>query len=180
MYGMIHCAVRDMIIVHRGYEEWEEVEREAEITPADQITLKVYDDAVTMHIINAAAARLGVDVPDCLLMLGRHWIKYSARGTFKSVMEFTGGDIVTFLENLDQMHRAVKRTMPSAQMPSFEVIEEEELAFKVRYRSEREGLGTFVSGLLEGLLDYFHLDGDVKLVDQGSSGMDFRINYRKR
>lgn len=180
MYGMIHCAVRDMVIGKGGHSEWTALERESEITPAEQITLKVYDDAVTMRIINAAAKQMGVELTEFLAMLGRHWIKYSSQGSFSSVMKFTGDDIITFLANLDQMHRAVARTMPAAQMPSFQIIEKGERDFKVRYRSEREGLEDFVSGLLEGLLEYFQLAGNVELVGQGASGMDFHVNYCKR
>lgn len=180
MYGMIHCAVREMVVGQLGVDEWASLEREAKITVADQISLKVYDDALTMHIMEAAAGRLGLTLPDCLAAFGRHWVGFAANGSFKSIMEFTGDDIVTFVGNLDQMHRAVVRTLPSARMPSFRVIESGLESFKVQYRSERDGLERFVAGLFEGLLEHFGLVGDVTLTKQDSEGLEFVVNFRER
>jgi guanylate cyclase soluble subunit beta len=180
MYGMIHCAVREMVVSQLGLDEWSSLEREAEITVADQISLKVYDDALTMRIMEAASVRLDLTLPECLAAFGKHWIGFASNGSFKSIMDFTGDDIVTFVGNLDQMHRAVVRTLPSARMPSFRIVERGLESFKVQYRSDRVGLERFVAGLLEGLLEHFELTGDVTLIGGDSEGLEYLVNFRQR
>jgi guanylate cyclase soluble subunit beta len=178
MYGMIHCAVREMFVEQLGATEWAALERAAKITAADQISFNVYDDALTMRILEEAAARLGLDLQDCLEEFGRYWIVFAGKGSFKSMMEFTGDDIITFISNLDQMHRSVVRTLTKAQMPSFQVLEKGEGYFTVLYLSERNGLGAFVTGLLKGLLDHFNQVGDVKLIKDGPVGLEYKIWHR--
>lgn len=180
MYGMIHCAVREMFVEQRGNDEWAALERAAKITAADQISFNVYDDALTMRILDEAAARLGLEMQDCLEVFGRYWIRFAAKGSFKSMMEFTGDDIVTFTSNLDQMHRSVVRTLNKAQMPSFQVLERGEDYFTVLYLSERNGLGAFVTGLLKGLLDHFDQVGDVKLIKEGPIGLEYKVWHQDR
>lgn len=119
-------------------------------------------------------------MPECLRVFGRYWVRFAAKGSFKSIMDLTGDDIVQFVENLDRMHRAVVRTLPNAKMPSFKLIEENEGCLRILYRSERAGLDTFVVGLFEGLLDHFVLDGNVVLIGQGPKGLELLVNYAER
>ena len=67
----------------------------------------VYDDALTIAIISEASARLNISVDACLFEFGRYWIKYAERGSLASIMNVTGQDLASFIENLDRLHLAV-------------------------------------------------------------------------
>jgi guanylate cyclase soluble subunit beta len=82
----------------------------------------VYDDALTIAIISEASARLNLSVEACLFEFGRYWIKYAERGSLASIMNFTGQDLASFIENLDRLHLAVGAAMPGARLPSFTTI----------------------------------------------------------
>jgi hypothetical protein len=90
-------------------------------------------------------------------------------------MDFTGRDLGTFLKNLDRMHHSVAAVMPKARLPSFTLIEQSSGHFLVQYRSERTGLEPFVGGLLEGLLEWFELTGNVEQVNYKSNTAHFLI-----
>ena len=59
------------------------------------------------------------------------------------------------------MHSSVQTTMPTARMPVFEVIDRAPGRIKLQYDSDREGLQSFVEGLLEGLMSHFGETGKV-------------------
>ena len=92
-------------------------------------------------------------------------------------MAMAGDDLVTFLGNLDRMHASVKASMPGAVLPTFYLMTSDVSHLTVSYRSPRSGLEPFVRGLLEGLLDHFHVSGVVEELGPSQNGVDFLIRY---
>lgn len=176
MYGMAHRALRQMMIDRLGPAAWAMVERETNTGPADLISLCVYDDSKTVALIGASATRLGMPVEEALRDFGRYWVRFAELSSFGPIMDFTGQDIVTFINNLDRMHRSVVLAMPDARVPSFTLIEETRERLLVRYRSDRTGLETFVIGLLEGLMDRLGETGTVELAGRPDNAIDFAIH----
>lgn len=174
---MIHRGVRAMVIEQLGEEAWQATERKLGIGPTELISGMTYEDSMTIEIIAEAAARLNLDMEDCLLDFGRYWIKFAARGSFASVMDFTGQDLPTFVGNLDRMHLAIATAMPMAQVPSFALLESTPGRLLVEYRSVRTGLEKFVIGLFEGLIERFDAKGSVNLVEQKANYTTFEILY---
>lgn len=180
MYGMIHRGIRAMMIDAVGEAEWDKLEREVEIGPAELISQVVYDDSLTLSIVAAAARRLDISIEECLDRFGRYWVYFTERDSYGSIMDFTGRDLVSFIQNLDRMHQAVVTAMPEAKVPSFTVVEQQDGALRVRYESERSGLEPLVVGLLHGLLDRFDLEGDVQPVPSLANAPEFVVTYRNR
>lgn len=175
MYGMIHRGIRQMVIDQFGSDIWNEVTSKLETGPEHFISAQVYDDEQTVALLAAVAERLGTTMPECLKSFGRYWIQFAERGSYGAIMDFTGKDIATFIDNLDRMHQAVQVVMPDAKVPSFRLVASSVDELQVEYRSDRSGLGPFVIGLLEGLLVRFDLAGEVEeMVGQGNAPQ-FRI-----
>lgn len=177
MYGLMHRGLRQMVTDQLGADQWAALERALDIGPAEQISLSSYDDALTMRIIAGAAEKLGYGMDECLRVFGRYWIDFLETGSYRSIMDFTGGDLASFIGNLDRMHQTVQTAMPQARVPSFSIIESAPGALRVQYRSERQGLEPLVVGLLEGLLDRFDLVGQVGQVASSSNAAEFLITY---
>jgi len=180
VYGMIHRGVRAMVIDQLGEEAWQATERKLGIGPTELISGMTYEDSLTIEIIAEAAARLNLDVEDCLLDFGRYWIKFADRGSFASVMDFTGQDLPTFIANLDRMHLAIATAMPMAQVPSFTLLSSSPGRLVVEYRSVRTGLEKFVIGLFQGLMDRFDVSGSVSMLDQQENFTSFEILYAEK
>jgi Haem-NO-binding len=176
MYGMTHRALRQMMIDELGPAAWSRIERETATGPADLISLCVYDDSKTIALINASAAQLGLGFDEALRVFGRYWVQFAEASSFGPIMDFTGQDIVTFINNLDRMHRSVVLAMPDARVPSFALVEETRDRLLVRYRSDRTGLESFVIGLLEGLMDRLGETGTVELAGRAECAVDFAIH----
>lgn len=177
MYGMAHRALRQMMLDRLGPSAWTKIERETNTGPADLISLCVYDDSKTIALISASAAHLGMAVEDALRVFGRYWVRYAELSSFGPIMDFTGQDLVTFINNLDRMHRSVVLAMPDARVPSFELLSETRQRLLVRYRSDRSGLETFVIGLLEGVMDRMGETGTVEVAARAETGPGTVIDF---
>ena len=117
---------------------------------------------------SAAAATAGLTVEQTLQAFGHHWVKTSNTGVYANVMAILGGSLLDALRNLDRMHASIQIAMPDAQLPQFVIVSQDERAIKLAYYSTREGLESFVLGLLEGLLNRYNQPGSV--VFSGTDG----------
>lgn len=178
MYGLIHRYLKDHIIENAGDAVWREIVSELHISPVDLVSQEVYDDTLTFELVEVASRKLGQPISDCLHGFGRFWISQVSKNVYRAIMDFTGRDLVTFLKNLDRMHHSVAAAMPKARLPSFSLVEESAERLVIRYRSERSGLEPFVSGLLEGLLDRFDIDGTVERLDAKGASAYFLIDLQ--
>ena len=103
-----------MIIEQSGEEVWNRIEAKLNTGPEHLISAQTYDDSLTLAMVATAAQELGQSVPECLVQYGRYWIQFAARGSYGAMMDFTGRDFPTFVENLDRMHQAVRAAMSEA------------------------------------------------------------------
>lgn len=178
MYGMIHRGIRAMLVEDLGEQAWAELEQHLRIGPGELVSMAVYEDARTVGILAGAAVRMGLTPEQCLERFGRYWIRFAERGSYGHIMDFTGRDLASFIQNLDRMHQAALAAMPEASVPSFTLVDQAEGSLRVKYHSERSGLEPFVVGLLHGLLDRFGLTGEVQPVPGRGNAAEFVVTYQ--
>jgi len=177
MYGMIHRALRELVIEQRGSAAWEMIVVDAGVEPLHMISAVVHDDSITMQIMDSAARALDLDMAEGLEAFGKSWISFVAKGSYGAFLDFLGDDLFSFVGNLDRMHHSITIAMPSARMPSFSVIEAGSGFMTLLYRSDREGLEPFVCGLFKGLFDRFGLTGAVRCMGERSEGILFELTF---
>lgn len=177
MYGMIHRAIHDMVELRRSLNQPCLLSSEFSVNPEAMVSTSVYPDSQTNELIEAAATLMGIPAPDFLQRLGRFWITFSENGPYRYILDFTGTDMPSFVAGLDRMHDAVVSAMPLAAVPSFSLVESLPGVMVVDYRSSRQGLEPFVTGLLHGLLDRFGHNGSVELVGRVDQASRFLIRY---
>lgn len=180
MYGMVHRAVRQMVVEREGSKAWHEIELAAGVSATEMVGLVVYDDAVTLRILGAASERLGTTTSQVLEDFGRYWLNFIDNKAYRSIMDYAGKDLVSLLTNLDRLHAAVLAAMPKARVPSFTVLESDDQGVLVRYQSQRRGLEPMVTGLLLGLLDKFDLEGTVEAMPATDGSIDFKVTHRQK
>ena len=147
------------------------------MTDQHLITAEYFDDALTYAVIGAVGERLALDRDAALEAFGRHWIAYAGASAFARVMAMAGGDIETFIENLDRMHASIKSTMPMARMPHFALLSTGPDAVVVLYDSEREGLGPFVRGILQAVAERF---GESMTIEASRAARGIVFTMRRR
>ena len=161
MFGMIHRSARDMVLEHFGQVAWDQILDEAGLDDGAFVSVQSYPDEITFRLITTAAATAGLTVDQTLQAFGRHWIRAADKGPHANVMTILGGSLLESLMNLDRMHASIQIAMPDAQLPQFVILSQDERAIKLAYYSKRDGLESFVLGLLEGLLNRYNQTGSV-------------------
>lgn len=167
MFGMIHKSARAMVLEQFGPTAWDQILHSAKLDDGDFVSAQPYPDETTFRLIGAAASTAGLTVDQTLLAFGHHWVKTADQGLYSNVMAILAGSLLEALTNLDRMHASIQIALPDAQLPQFVVVSHDDRSIQLAYYSRREGLESFVSGLLEGLLMRFNQPGSVVF-----SGMD--------
>lgn len=155
MYGMIHQAARDLAVDHLGEDEWQRLLTREGLSGRHFIGVEYYSDADTMRLVGVISDQLGCGMTETLYQLGRYWIDFAGASAYGRVLKMAGGDLETFISNLDRMHASIKSNMPLAALPGFEVVESSPAAIHVLYRSQRQGLEPFVQGILSAVSERF-------------------------
>ncbi|MFM1960767.1 MAG: hypothetical protein RL588_2284 [Pseudomonadota bacterium] len=175
MYGMIHRAAREMVTDAGGARLWNNILTRSGLQDEAFISGLSYPDEMTLGLIGAVAQEMNLSLEETLVRFGRYWIGFADASAYSPLMTMAGDDIFDFCRNLDRMHASIQVSLPDVDVPSFRVLEMGETFIRLAYVSNRDGLEPFVTGLLEGLLQRFGHQGQVRMVGAGDPGVEFLV-----
>jgi guanylate cyclase soluble subunit beta len=170
VYGLINSALQSMIREKFGEEKWQEVRVVSGVPEDSFLTMRIYDDAITYQLAGAASEVLGAPVEDCMEMFGEYWVLEVAAKSYGSLMDASGGTMVEFLGNMNTLHDRITGTFIDYVPPEFRVEHLEGTHYRIDYISKREGLVSFVNGLIKGLAQRF--GNDVEVLDLAHMDVD--------
>lgn len=174
---MIHQAARDMAIDRLGQAGWDGLVASNGFSSRDFIGLDTYSDAQTMALIDMIAERLEISRDAALFDFGRRWMDFASASFFGRTLRMAGSDLETFLGNLDRMHAGLKSNLPTARMPSFQVLTADCRYIEVLYVSERDGLVPFTHGLLTAVAERFGANPEIA-IELRANGVVFRFDHK--
>ena len=90
--------------------------------------------------------------------------------------------MTAFLRNLPMFHNRIMLIYPKLTPPEFRVSNETETSIDLHYLSAREGLQSFVRGLLIGIGKLYEMEVSVDLLQSrpaGDSHEVFRVSWEK-
>ena len=182
MYGLVNKAVQDLVCSRFGEETWQAIKRKANVDDAMFVSMEAYPDPITYSLVGAASEVLGMSPDDILKAFGEHWILYTAREGYGDILQMGGTSLVSFLQNLDNLHVRVGMSFPELRPPEFRCSDIEPGSLLLHYYSSREWLGAMVVGLLHGLGKMFNTELSVEHSAKRSEGADhdeFRIRWQR-
>ncbi len=168
MYGLVNKAIKDMILERYGETIWDQTLEESGLDIDCFISMNQYNDSYTYALVAAASKTLKMPGNDFLEDLGHYWSTVTGPKSYKTLMDLTGKDLISFLSNLNTLHERITSTFVGYTPPYFKVFPDED-GFIVRYQSKREGLLHFVIGLIQGLADSFAQKIKIAEVNQCAS-----------
>ena len=115
------------------------------------VTMRPYPDELTYRLVAAASEELAMSPDEVLFAFGEHWIQYASGQGYGELVALAGDDVESVIRHLNDLHRRVSLSFPDIRMPFFHVTDSRPGYFRLHYRSEREGLSSFVAGLVSGL-----------------------------
>lgn len=175
MYGLVNRAIEEMVCQHHGDAAWERIRAAAGVEDEVFLTNEAYDDAVTYRLVAAACSVLGAESEQVLEQFGRHWVLKTARESYGDLLRSAGSDVGTFLANLPNFHTRVKLLYPHLRPPVFQCDALGESSMELHYRSTREGLTSFVRGLLHGIGEMFGVQVRVEQTSSRAHGQDHDV-----
>ena len=166
MYGMVNHGIQSLIISKFGQKDWDEICQLAGQTDTDFESMITYPDTVTYDLVGAISKKYNLPAEEVLKLFGDYWVDYSSETVIGKLFDFSGHEIMEFLESLNEMHERIKMSMPHLKPPVFEFEEVEDNTHLLHYSSDREGLEPMVIGLLEGLGRKHNVTIEITQLDQ--------------
>jgi len=164
MYGLVHTAIRDMVLTEHGPVVWEKIKNEAGVGDDAFLAMQSYDDSVVLGLVTAAAKVLDISSAECLDAFGQFWVLDTAAKNYGNMLDSFGSEIWGLLQNLDSMHDRMSSTFQGYDAPSFYLEKNGDGTHLLHYRSSRQGLTPFVIGLLKGLAIHFNTKLSISVV----------------
>lgn len=176
---MVNKGIRDMVVQNHGIDAWHKIRAEANCEQDLFTSIQPYEDSITYDLVGAAAKVLGVSGHDVLMAYGNYWITFTKQEGYSNLLQLSGETLPEFLSNLDDLHIRLGSTYRGLRLPSFQCEEIDDSTLLLEYHSEREGLSSFVMGILQGLGKFFNVSVKLEHVKKRENfGFDeFLVKY---
>lgn len=155
MYGLINNALKSMIKEEFGTETWLQIVEKAGVGDGSFVSMERYDDNITYQLAGACSDILELPIADCLEVFGHYWISVTAANSYGLLLDSAGGDMLEFLNNVNDLHDRITSTFIGYIPPSFEV-DFTDSTIQLIYESKRQGLTPFVLGIIRGLAERYN------------------------
>ncbi|XP_036154813.1 guanylate cyclase soluble subunit beta-2-like [Myotis myotis] len=164
-YGFINTCLQSLLIEKFGEETWEKLKNSAEVQDAF-MTYTVYDDIITIKLIQEACKILGVSMEAILKLFGEYFFKFCKKSGYDRMLRTLGGDLTEFIENLDALHSYLALSYREMNAPSFRLEKGADEKMLLHYYSDRSGLCHIVPGIIEAVAkDFFNIDVSMDILD---------------
>ncbi|WP_108263273.1 heme NO-binding domain-containing protein [Mangrovicoccus ximenensis] len=190
MHGLINKSLQCFLRDTYGAGAWAEVAQAADVDPAGFEAMLIYDDALTVDVVAAAAAFL--DKPrDCVLEdLGTYLVSHPNLEPVRRLLRFGGATFVDFLHSLDEMPDRARLAVPQLDLPRLELLPVDEASYRLDCEWHLPGFEHVLVGLLRTMADDYGAlvlldclppsDGlahvGIRLIDNGyASGRSFDL-----
>jgi predicted hydrocarbon binding protein len=154
MKGIINKGIQDLIETEFGDDIWERVRARANCPEVSFSPAVDYPDEMTVALVTATAAELGLPIDDVLLEFGRFVVPNTLKNTYRGLYAMAGRSTRAFLKNMDRIHKEVTVTIPNAIPPELSTEDLPDGRLVMHYRSERR-LCPALRGLIEGVGIHF-------------------------
>nr|XP_010980728.2 guanylate cyclase soluble subunit beta-2-like [Camelus dromedarius] len=130
------------------------------------MTYTVYEDTITIKLIQEACKVLGVSMEAILKLFGEHFFQFCKASGYDRMLRTLGGDLTEFIENLDALHSYLALSYQEMNAPSFRVEQGADGKMLLHYYSDRRGLCHIVPGIIEAVAkDFFDIDVTMDILD---------------
>nr|AAI37869.1 Gucy1b2 protein [Mus musculus] len=165
MYGFINTCLQSLVTEKFGEETWEKLKASAEVQDVF-MTYTVYDDTITVKLIQEACKALDVSMEAILKLFGEYFFKFCKMSGYDRMLRTLGGNLTEFIENLDALHSYLALSYQEMNAPSFRVEGGADGAMRLHYYSDRRGLCHIVPGIIEAVAkDFFDTDVAMSILD---------------
>ncbi|XP_030420323.1 guanylate cyclase soluble subunit beta-2-like isoform X2 [Gopherus evgoodei] len=166
MYGFINTCLKSLVTEKFGDETWEKLKTQAEVQDTF-MTYTVYDDVITLKLIQEACKILDMSEDAVLKLFGEYFFTFCKISGYDRMLRSLGGNLTEFIENLDALHSYLALSYQEMNAPSFRVEKRTDGAMLLHYYSDRRGLCHIVPGIIESVArDFFNSEVTMEILTQ--------------
>ncbi|XP_036106450.1 guanylate cyclase soluble subunit beta-2-like isoform X1 [Molossus molossus] len=164
-YGFINTCLQSLVIEEFGEETWEKLKDSAGVQDTF-MTYTVYEDIITIKLVQEACKILGVPMEAILKLFGEHFFTFCKKSGYDRMLRALGGTLTEFIENLDALHSYLALSYQKMNAPSFRLERGVDGKMLLHYYSDRRGLCHIVPGIIEAVAkDFFNIDVAMDILD---------------
>ncbi|XP_026219406.1 guanylate cyclase soluble subunit beta-2 [Anabas testudineus] len=160
-----------------GQDTWEKLSSLSGVQDTF-MTYTVYDDLLTLSLVQEACSLLDVSADVLLKLFGEHFFLFCKQAGYDTMLRTLGGNLVEFIGNLDSLHSYLALSYQEMNAPSFRVETTDDGKMLLHYYSDRKGLYHIVPGIMEAVASEF-FDSKVTMVVLNQSEEDERTGKKE-
>ncbi|XP_058237368.1 guanylate cyclase soluble subunit beta-2 [Hemibagrus wyckioides] len=165
-YGFINTCLRTLVVEKFGEETWDQLRLLAEVQDTF-MTYEIYDDVITIRLVQEACKMLDVSSEVVLKLFGEYFFSFCKMSGYDTMLRTLGGNLVEFIENLDALHSYLALSYQEMNAPSFRVERTKDGRTLLHYYSDRKGLHHIVPGIIEAVAkDFFGSKVTMSILEQ--------------
>ncbi|XP_033979969.1 guanylate cyclase soluble subunit beta-2 [Trematomus bernacchii] len=166
MYGFINSCMQSLVMEKFGQETWDKLSSLPGV-PDSFMTYTVYDDVLTVSLVQEASSLLDVSAEVLLKLFGEHFFAFCKKAGYDTMLRTLGGNLTEFIGNLDSLHSYLALSYEQMNAPSFRVEMTDDGKMLLHYYSDRKGLYHIVPGIMEAVAkDIFDSEVTMTIVNQ--------------
>ncbi|TRY92055.1 hypothetical protein DNTS_034077 [Danionella cerebrum] len=119
-YGFINTCLKSLVIEKFGEETWEKLRLMAGVQEMF-MTYEIYDDIITLRLVQEACKLLDVSSEVVLKLFGEYFFSFCKMSGYDTMLRTLGGNLLEFIENLDALHSYLALSYEAMNAPSFRV-----------------------------------------------------------
>ena len=179
MHGAVNQAVEDLVTAKFGLDTWLKIKAKSGFTEEMFLSNEPYPDQLTYDLVVATHEVTGLSPDVILIALGEHWVLETGMKKYGALLKSGGKGFEEFINYLPNFHSRVMLLYPNIIPPEFEVetISKNELI--LHYHSKRNGLTSFVYGLILGIGKLFDHSVEIEVRDEKLKGKNHDTFYIK-
>jgi len=179
MHGAVNQAIEDLVKTKFGEATWKDIKRQSGFTEEMFLSNEPYPDKLTYDLVLATNEVTKVPVEDILVAFGEHWVLETGTKKYGALLKSGGKGFVEFINYLPKFHGRVMLLYPNIIPPEFEIEKLSKNELILHYHSKRDGLTSFVYGLISGIGKMFDHAITIEVRDEKLKGKPHDTFYVK-
>ncbi|CAJ1087129.1 LOW QUALITY PROTEIN: guanylate cyclase soluble subunit beta-2-like [Xyrichtys novacula] len=166
LYGFINSCLQSLVMEKFGQDTWDKLSSLPGVRDTF-MTYTVYDDVLTVSLVQEACSLLNVSSDVFLKLFGEHFFIFCKQAGYDTMLRTLGGNLVEFIGNLDALHSYLALSYQEMNAPSFRVEMTDDGKMLLHYYSDRKGLYHIVPGIMEAVArDFFDTQVTMEVLNQ--------------
>ncbi|WP_298932923.1 heme NO-binding domain-containing protein [uncultured Ruegeria sp.] len=153
MHGLINRAIQSFVCATYGRSCWLRVTEAAELGFVEFEAMLVYDDDVSIRVMDVLSAEIGRPKAEILEDVGTYLVSHPNMEGLRRLLRFGGGTYVEFLHSLDDLSDRVRLAVSDLALPALELRELSTTGCQLLCDPGLPGYSSVMVGVLRAMAD---------------------------